>query len=226
MKILDENDVEILESDVDLNCGKLKEEKLFKEHHDEIKEVKEQSHYEIIAEYPNGGKEVKKVIDVAYIPPQEAYTEYEDILRYVLFDENEKKEKLKDLQEQKKQEAKDKLELFFAENSLKGKFHNNKMGEYALSENGSSSNIITKMQGTYQAYKLREAAGQTAILQWNEPNGRCENWLESEFVQLMDEAEKYIHGYEDVKQDFLADITACKTIEELEAIKIEYKKNI
>ena len=94
MRILDINDNELLETSVDFELGELKQDKIFKCHHEAIKEIKEQSHYETIKTYANGGKEVKKVIDTPYVAPQEAYDEYEDILRYILFDENEKKEKL------------------------------------------------------------------------------------------------------------------------------------
>ena len=47
-----------------------------------IPEVKEQGHYETIAEYPNGGKDVRWIVDVEAVKAKKEWTEYEDILRY------------------------------------------------------------------------------------------------------------------------------------------------
>ena len=44
-------------------------------HHDAVEAVEEQSHYEVIVEYSNGGKDVRKVIDVEAVEPKEAYDE-------------------------------------------------------------------------------------------------------------------------------------------------------
>lgn len=43
--------------------------------HEAVEAVGEVSHYEVIAEYPNGGKDVKKVVDVPAVPGQEAWEE-------------------------------------------------------------------------------------------------------------------------------------------------------
>lgn len=87
MRILDENGIEIVS--LDLEKGYLKEESLFVMHHEAIEAVEEVWHYETIAEYPNGGKDVAKVIDVQGVEAQEAWDEYEDILRYILYTEEE-----------------------------------------------------------------------------------------------------------------------------------------
>ena len=55
----------------------------------EQKAVEEKWHYEVIAEYPNGGKDIEKVIDIEgkdYIP---AHTESEDILVYIPYTDAE-----------------------------------------------------------------------------------------------------------------------------------------
>ena len=67
----------------DLNKGHLELDNLFIRHHEAVEEIKEQWHYETIAEYPNGGRDVSKVIDVPYQAPQEKYDEYEDIYVYI-----------------------------------------------------------------------------------------------------------------------------------------------
>lgn len=51
--------------------------------------VKEEFHYEIIETYPNGGEDVKKVIDVEGKPYIEAHTETEEIQVYVPYSEKE-----------------------------------------------------------------------------------------------------------------------------------------
>lgn len=45
-------------------------------HHPAVEEVKEQGHYEVVAEYPEtGGKDLAYIVDVPYVAPQEAYDE-------------------------------------------------------------------------------------------------------------------------------------------------------
>ena len=87
MRILDINNIEI--TNPDLSLGYLSEEKFFIVHHEAIEPVVEQGHWETIAEYPNGGKDVEWVIDIAEVKAREAYDEYEDIYRYVLYTEDE-----------------------------------------------------------------------------------------------------------------------------------------
>jgi hypothetical protein len=54
-------------------------------HHDAVAGVEEVSHYETIREYPNGGKDVKKVVDVKAVPAQDAYDEEVEVQRYILY---------------------------------------------------------------------------------------------------------------------------------------------
>lgn len=51
--------------------------------------VEEVSHYEVIREYPNGGKDVEKVIDVEGKPYVPAHVEREDIQVYILYTDAE-----------------------------------------------------------------------------------------------------------------------------------------
>ena len=89
MRILDENNVERNESELDLNLGFLQPESIVSIHHDATEAVEEVGHYEVIAEYPNGGKDVAWIIDVPGTEAKEAWDEYEDIQRYVLYTEEE-----------------------------------------------------------------------------------------------------------------------------------------
>jgi hypothetical protein len=83
MRIFDELD-NLLET-FDETKGYLKNDSLFVRHHEAISAVEEQGHWETLAEYPNGGKDVDWVIDVPAVEAKEAWDEYEDILRFVPF---------------------------------------------------------------------------------------------------------------------------------------------
>lgn len=54
-------------------------------YHDAVAAVEEVSHYVTIAEYPNGGKDVRKVVDVPGVAAQDAYDEEVEVQRYVLY---------------------------------------------------------------------------------------------------------------------------------------------
>lgn len=90
MRIFDINNIEL--TNPDLSRGYFKKDKVFVKHHEAVEPVEEQWHYEIVAEYPNGGKDIRKVIDVVGVKAQEAWDEYEDIYRYVEYTEDELKE--------------------------------------------------------------------------------------------------------------------------------------
>lgn len=89
MRILDENNIELIEEQINLELGYLRPESIISIHHEAIEETKEVGHYEVIAEYPNGGKDVAWIIDVPGIEAKEAWDEYEDIQRYILYTEEE-----------------------------------------------------------------------------------------------------------------------------------------
>jgi hypothetical protein len=82
MRVFNENKTEELK-EYDLEKGYLKADKIFVKHHEAIQAVEEQGHYETIAEYPNGGKEVKWVVDVVGVVGKEGYDEYEDIQVFI-----------------------------------------------------------------------------------------------------------------------------------------------
>lgn len=91
MRVFNEDKTQELK-EYNLNKGHLELDKLFIRHHKAVEEIKEQWHYETIAEYPNGGKDVSKVIDVPYQAPQEAFDEYEDIYVYIPYTDEELEE--------------------------------------------------------------------------------------------------------------------------------------
>ena len=90
MKIFDSTKTyELLPNEIDLEKGYLTEDKIFVEHHPEIQEQAEVGHYEVVRTFENGGKEKTWVIDIPYVPYQEAYDEYEQIQVYVLYTDKE-----------------------------------------------------------------------------------------------------------------------------------------
>lgn len=58
-------------------------------HHDAVEGVEEQFHYETIAEYENGGKDVEKVIDVPGVEAKPAWDEEIPIQIYHLYTQEE-----------------------------------------------------------------------------------------------------------------------------------------
>lgn len=51
--------------------------------------VEEVSHYETVTEYPGGGRDVRKVIDVPGVPAQAAWTEQVPVQRYIRYTADE-----------------------------------------------------------------------------------------------------------------------------------------
>lgn len=82
MKIIDTNG-NPMESP-DLSLGWL-EDKTQTIHHDAVAGVEEVSHYETLAEYHNGGKDVEKVIDVPGVEAKDAWDEEEQVQVYHLY---------------------------------------------------------------------------------------------------------------------------------------------
>ena len=103
MKIIDENGAAIEAPDLTLGYLTDSTEEII---HPAVEGVEEQWHYETVAEYPNGGRDVRKVIDVPGVPAQAAWTEQVPVQRYIRYTEEELAARE---EARKKQEAKDKL---------------------------------------------------------------------------------------------------------------------
>lgn len=58
-------------------------------HHEAISGVEEKWHYETIAEYPNGGKDIRKVIDVPGVEAKAAWNEEIPIQIYIPYTQEE-----------------------------------------------------------------------------------------------------------------------------------------
>ena len=82
MKIIDENGAAI--ENPDLTLGYLVDDTEPVEH-PAVEGVEEVSHYETVAEYPNGGRDVQRVVDVPGVPARPAWTEQLPIKRYIRY---------------------------------------------------------------------------------------------------------------------------------------------
>lgn len=87
MKIIDKYGKEM--KSIDHSKGRFEREKIFIAHHEAVEAVEEKWHYEVVAEYPNGGQDFEKVIDVPGVEAAEAWDEYEEVMRYIPYTEEE-----------------------------------------------------------------------------------------------------------------------------------------
>ena len=103
MKIIDETGAVV--ENPDLTLGYLTDDTQPLEHPAQ-EAVAEVAHYETVAEYPGGGRDVQRVVDVPGVPARPAWTEQLPIKRYIRYTAEE----LAAQEEaRKKQEAMDKL---------------------------------------------------------------------------------------------------------------------
>jgi hypothetical protein len=103
MKIIDENGAAV--ENPDLTLGYLVDDTEPVEH-PAVEGVEEVSHYETVAEYPNGGKDVQKVVDRPGVKAQEEWVEQVPIQRYIRYTAEEL---VAQEEERKKAEAREKL---------------------------------------------------------------------------------------------------------------------
>ena len=103
MKIIDENGAAI--ENPDLTLGYLVDDTEPVEH-PAVEGVEEQWHWETVTEYPNGGRDVQKIVDRPGIQAQEEWVEQVPIQKYIRYTAEE----LAAQEEaRKKQEAREKL---------------------------------------------------------------------------------------------------------------------
>ena len=103
MKIIDETGAVV--ENPDLTLGYLTDDTQPLEHPAQ-EAVAEVAHYETVAEYPGGGKDVQRVVDVPGVPAQAAWTEQMPVQRYIRYTAEELAAQE---EERKKAEAREKL---------------------------------------------------------------------------------------------------------------------
>ena len=86
MKIIDETGAVV--ENPDLTLGYLTDDTQPLEHPAQ-EAVAEVAHYETVAEYPSGGRDVQRVVDVPGVPAQAAWTEQVPVQRYIRYTEEE-----------------------------------------------------------------------------------------------------------------------------------------
>ena len=107
MKIIDETGAVVENPDLTLGYLTDDTEEIT---HPAVEGVEEQWHWETVTEYPNGGRDVRKVIDVSGVPAQAAWTEQVPIQKYIRYTAEElAQRKAQEETARKRQEALDKL---------------------------------------------------------------------------------------------------------------------
>lgn len=82
MKIIDETGAVVENPDLTLGYLTDDTEEIT---HPAVEGVEEQWHWETVTEYPNGGKDVQRVVDVPGVPAKPAWTEQLPIKRYIRY---------------------------------------------------------------------------------------------------------------------------------------------
>ena len=103
MKIIDENGAAIENPDLTLGYLTGSTEEIT---HPAVEGVEEQWHWETLTEYPNGGKDVQRVVDVPGVQAQEEWVEQAPIQKYIRYTAEELAAQE---EERKKAEAREKL---------------------------------------------------------------------------------------------------------------------
>ena len=86
MKIIDETGAVVENPDLTLGYLTGSTEEIT---HPAVEGVEEQWHWETVTEYPNGGRDVRKVIDVSGVPAQAAWLEQVPVQRYIRYTDEE-----------------------------------------------------------------------------------------------------------------------------------------
>ena len=111
------------------------------------------------------------------------------------------------------------LTEFLENNPLFSTCHN-KDGEY-YSVTSEKQNF---MMNQYLTYQVEKAINSNAKITWNARGDSCEEWAEEEFLQLIVEIKNYVHPIVSYQQLLEEQIRACASVEELEAIEINYSQ--
>lgn len=107
MKILDETGAVVENPDLTLGYLTTSTEEIT---HPAVEGVEEQWHWETVTEYPNGGKDVQKIVDRPGVKAQEEWVEQVPIQKYIRYTAEELAQREKEQQEaQQRQAALDKL---------------------------------------------------------------------------------------------------------------------
>lgn len=113
--------------------------------------------------------------------------------------------------------TKNALATYLEENPLVSSCHNGTPATYTITED--KQNMFSRKFSTHMAKKQ---AGMESTMTWNAAGQPCEPWTDEEALQFMAEADAYITPLVSYQQHLEVEINACTTVEEVEAIKINY----
>ena len=131
--------------------------------------------------------------------------------------EEEKEEIFRQNKSLKISESKYMLEAYLMANPLVSVCHGGKEGKYSVTVEKQSL-----MANNYLTYTIEKQAGGNAKLTWNETGKECEEWTESEYIQLLLEASAYVKPLVSRQQKYEVLINECATQEQLDQIVIDY----
>lgn len=211
MKIIDEAGNEIFSPDFDL--GYLIDD-IEIIHHDKVDEVKEKYHYETIAEYPNGGKDVKKIVDVEAVEAKEPWDEKVNVQKYIKYTKEELEANLNTAKSEKILQSKEELKKYLATHPLQwidGEYYSVTEEKQALL----TSNLA--------AYQISSTIGESMELTWNTTGERCRAWTYENLAALSLAIVKYVKPIVSKQQDIEVKIKECKSKNEVDNIEIKYE---
>lgn len=131
--------------------------------------------------------------------------------------EKEIAEELAYAKDNKISESKYMLSEYLDENPLISTCHNGIEGKYNVSTEKQSL-----MANNYLTYTISKQVYPDAKLTWNETGKECEEWTEKEYLQLLLEASAYVKPLVSKQQKYEVQVNACTTIDEVNAIEINY----
>lgn len=112
--------------------------------------------------------------------------------------------------------SKAQLAEYLEQHPITSSAHSGVPGVYSVTEEKQQLMALN-----YSTYQIKKAAGLNPVLTWNETGKECEEWTETEFVQLIIEIEAYVKPLISAQQSYeqqLQDATTLKEVDEVEII--------
>lgn len=114
--------------------------------------------------------------------------------------------------------SKRELKNFISSHPIVSTAHGGVEGTYSVTEEKQ-----TLMSNQYISYQAEKTMNPDAVLTWNETGKACEVWTEEEFLQLVIEIKHHIYPLVAHQQKIEEEINAAKTLDEINAIVIDYE---
>ncbi len=114
--------------------------------------------------------------------------------------------------------SKTELAEYIATHPLMSTAHGGVMGTYSVTEEKQAL-----MTSQYISYQAEKAVNPDAKLTWNESGKSCEVWTEEEFLRLVVEIKNYVYPLVSYQQKVEEMIQSAVTLDELDAIVIDYE---